>query len=63
MSFLSSHHIIFVVVVCSAGTAESEVDRKKREREEKRLQRQKELQEKREARKGGALKLGAKRVG
>ncbi|XP_076442467.1 N-terminal kinase-like protein isoform X2 [Babylonia areolata] len=43
---------------------ESEADRKKREREEKRLQRQRELQEKREARKGGgAMKLGAKKLG
>lgn len=46
------------------GTDESEADRKKREREEKRVQRQKELQEKREAKKGGgALKLGAKKLG
>ncbi|KAK7504801.1 hypothetical protein BaRGS_00003829 [Batillaria attramentaria] len=45
-------------------SGESEADRKKREREEKRLQRQKELQEKREARKGGgAMKLGAKKIG
>lgn len=45
-------------------TGESEADRKKREREEKRLQRQRELQEKREARKGGgAMKLGAKKLG
>jgi len=42
-------------------TGESEADRKKREREEKRLARQKELAEKRQARKGGgAMKLGAK---
>jgi hypothetical protein len=47
------------------GQGESEADKKKREREEKRLLRQKELQEKREAKKAGsgAMKLGAKKLG
>ncbi|XP_067680899.1 N-terminal kinase-like protein [Haliotis asinina] len=44
------------------GGGMSEAERKKQEREEKKLQRQRELQEKREARKG-AMKLGAKRIG
>ncbi|KAL4238493.1 N-terminal kinase-like protein [Mactra antiquata] len=45
-----------------AASKESEAARKKREREEKRLQRQQELAQKREARKGGAMKLGAKKL-
>ncbi|XP_060081626.1 N-terminal kinase-like protein isoform X2 [Ylistrum balloti] len=46
------------------GSSKSDIARKKKEeREQKRLQRQKELQEKREARKGaGALKLGTKKM-
>lgn len=48
---------------CFSDTDNSDAARKRREREEKKLQRQKEMQEKREARKtGGALKLGAKRL-
>ncbi|XP_060590266.1 N-terminal kinase-like protein, partial [Ruditapes philippinarum] len=46
-----------------SASRETEAERKKREREEKRLQRQQELAQKREARKGGAMKLGAKKLG
>ena len=58
---LNSSNALFVLFFLSASK-ESEVDRKKREREEKRLQRQQELAQKREARKGGAMKLGVKKL-
>lgn len=49
-------------IVSFSASKETEAERKKREREEKRLQRQQELAQKREARKGGAMKLGAKKL-
>lgn len=53
---------VFTCLFIEAST-ESDADRKKREREEKRLQRQQELAQKREAKKGtGAMKLGAKKL-
>ena len=45
----------------ATGVSKSEAeDEKKRQREEKRLARQKEIEAKRAAKKGGAMKLGSK---
>ena len=43
-----------------ASSSTSSQDEKRKQREEKKLARQKELEAKRAARKGGALKLGSK---
>ena len=49
--------ILYANIYFSGPAAE---DEKRRQREEKRLARQKEIEAKRAARKGGAMKLGSK---
>ena len=55
----STYDLIFYQFIKASSSASSQ-DEKRKQREEKKLARQKELEAKRAARKGGAMKLGSK---